>query len=169
VLLLAELAEATGGVAFPTLGQAEILNVLTAEQIRATREKIAAKFPTPSSTLTPLQRFLQWSVSKRGSRTISPFSNLTTAEWVENRIKEGTLEGLRATIQVDPANARLIANFGLALANFAVAKKTDPDEARRARAESDYHTHRAVKLASDNDEVKKLRAEVVKLLQLSSE
>jgi hypothetical protein len=48
-------------------------------------------------------------------------------------------------------------------------KKTDPDDARRARAEADYQTHRAIKLASYNDEVKKLRAEVVKLLQINSD
>jgi hypothetical protein len=70
---------------------------------------------------------------------------------------------------VDPANARLIAHFGLALANLAVAEETDPDEARRARAEADFQTHRADKLAPDNDEVKKLRAEVVKLLNLPFE
>jgi hypothetical protein len=46
---------------------------------------------------------------------------------------------------------------------------TDPDDARRARAEADYQTHRAIKLASDNDEVKKLREEVVKLLQINSD
>ena len=71
---------------------------------------------------------------------------------------------------VDPANARLVAHFGMALANLAVTEtKTDPDEARRVRAEADYQTHRAVKLAPDNDEVKKLRAEVVKLLNLPSD
>ena len=67
---------------------------------------------------------------------------------------------------MDPANARLIAHFGFALANLAVAEQTDPDGARRARAEAGFQTQRALKLASDNDEVKKLRAEVVKLLQL---
>ena len=119
--------------------------------------------------MTPLQRFLKWSVSDRTQRTISPFSKLTVPEWIENRIKEGTLESLRTAIQMDPANARLIAHFGMALANLAVAKKTDPDDARRARAEADYQTHRAVKLASENDEVKKLRTEVVKLLNLPSD
>jgi len=72
-------------------------------------------------------------------------------------------------MQLDPANARLGAHFGWCLANLAVEKKTDPDYARRARAEADYQTHRAVKLASDNDEVKKLRAEVVKLVNLPLE
>jgi hypothetical protein len=77
------------------------------------------------------------------------------------------LDGLRAAVEVDPANARLVAYFGMALANLAVAEKTIPDDARRARAEADYQTHRTVKLASDNDEVKKLRAKIVKLLQIT--
>jgi hypothetical protein len=41
--------------------------------------------------------------------------------------------------------------------------------ARRAQGEADFQTRRAVELDPDNDEVKKLRAEVVKLLQLPSE
>ena len=53
----------------------------------------------------------------------------------------------------------------MALANLAIAETTDPDDARRARAEADYQTDRAVKLALDNDEVKKLRTDVVKLLK----
>jgi hypothetical protein len=81
LLLLADLADATGGVTLQTSGQTEILNRTPTDQIRATREKIAAKFPMPSSTLTPLQRFLRWSVSdrllflgRRGCETLLPFS-----------------------------------------------------------------------------------------------
>jgi dipeptidyl aminopeptidase/acylaminoacyl peptidase len=166
VLILADLAEAISGITPQTSGQAEILTALTPEQIKATRDKIAVKFPGLPSQLTRLERFLKWSVSGARTRTISPFSDLTVPDWVENRIKEGTLAGLRAAIQLDPANARLGAHFGRCLANLAVAEKTDPDDARRARAEADFQTRRALKLASDNDEVKKLRAEVVKLLQL---
>ena len=44
----------------------------------------------------------------------------------------------------------------------------DPDEARRARGEADFLTSRALKLAPDNDEVKKLRDEVIKLLGLKT-
>jgi len=169
LLLLADLAEATGGLALQTSGRAELWNILSPEQIRATREKIAARFAEQSSSLTPLQQFLKWSVADPMRRTISPFSKLTISEWIENRIKEGTLESLRAAIQMDPANARLIAHFGLVIANLAVAEKADPHNARRGRVEADYQTRRAVKLASDNEEVKKLRAEVVKLLNLPSE
>jgi hypothetical protein len=161
VNLLADLAEATSGLSLQAFGQTEILAALTPDQVTATRNEIAVKSPEPPSKLTPLQRFLKWSVSGARTRTISPFSDLTVADWVKNRIQEGTLDDL--------ANARLVAHFGLALANLAVAEKTDPDDARRARAEADYQTHRAVKLASENDELKKLRTEVVKLLNLPSD
>jgi hypothetical protein len=40
--------------------------------------------------------------------------------------------------------------------------------ARRARGEADFLTSRALKLAPDSDEVKKLRDEVVKLLGLKT-
>jgi hypothetical protein len=169
VLLLADLAEAACGSVLQTSGQTEILKLLPPDQVRATREKIAAKFGQQSSGLTPVERLLKWSVSDPRRRTISPFSKVTAPEWIENRIKEGTFESLRAAIQMDPANARLIAHFGVALANLAVTEKTDLDNARRAWAEADYQTHRAVKLAPDNDEVKKLREEVVKLLQINSD
>ena len=167
-LLLAELAEAACESVLQTSGQLEILKLLPPDQGRATREKIAAKFEKQSLGLTPVERLLKWSVADPRRRTISPFSKLTVPEWIENRIKEGTLESLRAAIQMEPANARLIAHFGLALANLAVAEKTDPAEARRARVEAEYQTDRALNLAPDNEEVKKLHAEVAELRNLSS-
>jgi hypothetical protein len=48
-------------------------------------------------------------------------------------------------------------------------KKQIQTMSRRARAEANYQTRRAVKLASDDDEVKKLRVEVAKLLQQTSD
>lgn len=168
ILLLAELAEAAGGVTLETVGQAENLKLLTPEEVRASWEKIVARFSRPPSKLTPLQRFLEWSVSDRRNRTISPFSQVTVSEWLENRIKEGTVEGLRAAMQVDPANARVTAHLGRRLADHALEQGTDPDEARRARGEADFLTSRAAKLAPGNDEVKMLREEVIKLLALKT-
>jgi len=43
--------------------------------------------------------------------------------------------------------------------------QTKPDE---HRAEADYQTDRALNLAPDNEEVKKLHAEVIELRNLSS-
>jgi dipeptidyl aminopeptidase/acylaminoacyl peptidase len=169
VLLLAELAEATGGVALQTVGEAENIKLLAPEQITASRERITAKFSKPPSKLTPLQRFIKWSVSDRRSRTISPFLQLTVSEWLENRIKEGTVEGLRAALQVDPGNARVTAYLGRRLADDALKRDRDPDEARRARGEADFLTSRAQKLAPERDEVKRLRGEVVNLLELMTD
>ena len=112
---------------------------------------------------------MKWSVSDRRSRTISPFLGVTVPEWVENRIKEETVEGLRAALQLDPANARVTAYLGRRLADQALEQGSDPDEARRARGEADFLTSRALKLAPDNDEVKRLRDEVVKLLKLKTD
>jgi len=164
IFLLADLAEATGGLTLETVGQAENLTLLAPEQVRASLEKIAAKFFGPSSKLTPLQRLMLWSVSDRRSRTISPFSQVTVPEWLENRIKEGTVEGLRNAMQIDPANARITAHLGRRLADQALKQGIDPDESRRAEGEADFLTRRALKLAPDSDEVKKLRDEVIRLV-----
>ena len=120
VLLLTELAEATGGMTLETVGEAENFRLLAPEQIRVLREKMAAKFLAPSSKLTPFQRFIKWSVSDRRGRTISPFSQVTVAEWLENRIEEGTVKGLRTAMQVDPANARITAYLGRSLVAYAL-------------------------------------------------
>jgi hypothetical protein len=85
---------------------------------------------------------------------------------LENRIKQGTVEGLRAALQVDPANPHVTAHLGRRLADYSLKQDTDSDEARPARGEANFLTSRALKLAPENDEVKKLREEVVELLQL---
>ena len=72
----------------------------------------------------------------------------TVSEWLENKIKEGTVEGLRAALQVDPVNARVPSHLGQRLADQALKQGGDPDEARRARGEADFLTSRAVKLAT---------------------
>jgi WD40 repeat protein len=168
ILLLAELAEATGGLALETVGQAENFKLLTPEQVRVSREKVAAKLSKQPSKFTPVLRLMLWSVSDHRTRTISPFSQLTVSEWLENRIREGTVAGLRSALQVDPTNARVTAHLGRSLADQALKEGSGPDEARRARGEADFLTSRALKLAPDSEEVKKLRDEVVKLLGLKS-
>jgi hypothetical protein len=165
VLLLAELAEASGGLLVQRSEQPELLHVLTSEEVREKRKKIAARFSGTAAGLTPLQRFLKWSVSEPRGRTISPFFEVTVGQWIKNRISEGVIDGLRVAIQVDPANARLAAHFGRRLADYSLEKGTDPAEARRARAEADFQTRRALKLAPENEEVRKLRTKVAQLLQ----
>ena len=84
-------------------------------------------------------------------------------------MKEATLAGLQGAIQVDPGNARLAANFGWRLADYALKKGSDLAEIRRARGEADFQEQRALKLAPDNVEVQRLCADIVKLLQFNSE
>jgi WD40 repeat protein len=166
ILLLAQLAEASGGLALETVGQAENLKLLAPAQVIASRERIASKLLGSSSKLTPLQRVMKWCVSDRRSRTISPFLQATVSEWLESRIKEGRVQELRVAIQLDPANARVTAYLGRRLADRALEQWGDRDEARRARAEANFLTTYALKLAPNSVEVKNLREEVVKLLKL---
>ena len=91
--------------------------VLTPEQGQSNLGEDRSKYAATSSGLSPLQRLLKWSVSDRRTRTISPLSQETVSEWLENRIKEGTVEGLRSALQVDPANARVTAHLGRRLAD----------------------------------------------------
>jgi hypothetical protein len=122
VLLLAELAEASG-LLVQRSEQPELLHVLTSEEVREKRKKIAARFSGTAAGLTPLQRFLKWSVSEPRGRTISPFFEVTVGQWIKNRISEGVIDGLRVAIQVDPANARLAAHFGRRLATILSKKE----------------------------------------------
>jgi len=168
MLLLADLAEATSGFALQISDQADILRPLSGDQINATRWIIAGRLASPKR-LTPLQRFLKWSVSDPRNRTVSPVSELTVPEWVENMIEEGTVDSLQAAMHVDPSNARLAAHYGRRLTDYAVAKGTDPYKGGSARVKADYQTRRALKLAPDNDDVRKLRVEVAELLQLPVE
>jgi dipeptidyl aminopeptidase/acylaminoacyl peptidase len=146
VQLLAELAEANGDAALETVGQAEILNTLTSDQVKEKRAKILATLGRSSSLLTPLEQFLKWSVSDRRSRTVSPFSNLTVPEWIKNRVKEGTLEGLRWAIQLEPADGQIATTFGKILADQAPKAGADSDEARRFRAQANFQAYRASQL-----------------------
>jgi len=128
-----------------------------------------AKFLLGSpSGVTPLQRVRKWGDSDRRGRTISPFSEVTVSEWLENSIREGTVEGLRAALQLGPTDVRVTAYLGRRLATFSLEPGTDPNEARRSRGEADFLTSRAEKLAPDSDEIKKLRDEVVNSPQLKT-
>jgi hypothetical protein len=167
VLQLAELAQAIGGDALVASGEADVLHALTPSERMGVRKK-AAKFQDSSSPQTPLQKFMQWLVSDVRSRTISPFAKTTVRDWIEDKIKEGKIAGLREALQVDPGNPRVTAHLGRCLARYALDPATDKDEARRASAEARFLTEYAQKLAPQNEEIKQLRGEVAKLLQPKS-
>jgi hypothetical protein len=85
------------------------------------------------------------------------------------RIVDSSSRNAVRALQVDPANARVTAHLGRRLADEALKQGGDPDEARRARGEADFLTSRAQRPAPNNDEVKKLLEEVIKLLQVQEE
>ena len=72
-------------------------------------------------------------------------------------------------MQADPVNARLTAHFGRRLADYSLKNGSDPAEIRRARAEADFQTRRALQLAPESLEVGELRDETVRLLQVNSQ
>jgi hypothetical protein len=76
------------------------------------------------------------------------------------------LEKLKATRYLAVLSASASGKSSLVRAGLTLKQGGDPDEAGRARGEADFLTSRAVKLAPDSNEVKKLRDEVVELLQL---
>jgi WD40 repeat protein len=170
--VLADLAQATAGMAVLTAGQADMLNAIrlaniSAADISATRDKIRG-LSASDSKFTPLQHFLKWCLLDQTSRTISPFSQMTFSEWLENKLQTGTVDELRAAMHADPSNSRLAAYFGRRLADSVLEGRADGIEARRAREEADFQTRRALKLAPGNKEIINLRAEVVQLLGLKS-
>lgn len=167
ILLLAELAEVTGGKAFESAGQAEILTTLPSTQGIAARQEIAKLLADEAGHLTELERFLKWSVTDRQSRTISSFSNLSLAGWIENRMKESPMDDLREAMQVALGNPHLTARLGGCLADLAIDPKTDPDEARLAKGDGDFLTRHALKLDPSNAEIQKFSGEVEKLLSLA--
>src|SRR5262249_8557164 len=101
---------------------------------------------------------LNWIFYRETERRVSQYTT-----------QEGTVEGLQAAMQFDPANDPLNARLGRRLADQAFKQGGDPDEARLARGEADFLTSRALKLAPNNDEIKKPHEEVVKLLQIPEE
>ena len=122
----------------------------------------------PAETKTQVAGIMRWILADPSTRTVSPLAKLTVAEWIENIINNGTLDGLRAAMQVEPSDPRLAAHFGRALADHALKQETGADDARQSRGDADFQTLRALKLAPDNEEVKKLRAEVVRLLEIGA-
>jgi hypothetical protein len=109
VLLLADLAEAACVSALQTSGQAEILKLLPLDQMRDVREKIDAKFETQA--LTPLERFLTWSVSNRRHRTISPFSKLKSTCLILGKIVHDLAAKRSSVYDLSAIDNRLLRSY----------------------------------------------------------
>jgi hypothetical protein len=59
----------------------------------------------------PSARWMTWFLADHLHRTISPFSALTVAEWIVNRLEENTADGMQSVWEIDPNNARCLARL----------------------------------------------------------
>ena len=99
-------------------------------------------------------RWAQWFIADRETRTISPFSKLTVPEYVQGRIQENSLESLREAVLLSPNNGVAFAR----LAQAVVAKK--PKESPNWLKEADFYSRYATKLSPTNAEVLRIRGEL---------
>ncbi len=80
-----------------------------------------------SAALDVWTRWAKWFFAEPAARTISPFSDMTVADFVQHRIEENTLEGLQEAVKIAPANGLALARLGravLCLVNFPLERVT---------------------------------------------
>jgi hypothetical protein len=104
-------------------------------------------------------RWAKWFFADPSTRTISPDASITVPEYVQRRIQENTLASLQEAVHRSPNNA-------LAYARLAkqVRAQNDKDNPRRA-GEADFFSRYAIKLAPQDPEVAKIRAEIAAQIQ----
>jgi hypothetical protein len=99
-------------------------------------------------------RWAKWFLDSPQHRTISAFSSVTMPEYVQRRTQENTLESLQEAVRLSPTN-------GLAFARLARQVLAQNEKANPRRVgEADFLSRRAVKLAPQDAEVAKIRAEI---------
>jgi WD40 repeat protein len=153
---LLELAEAVGGkrVDQPNVSQFD----RDATLIRVKRE--VAEGPATDYYV----RWAQWFFADRATRTLSPNSSITMAEYVRRRIRrENTVESLREALTLSPTNGLAFAR--LAKHVLAPENETNP----RRLGEAEFLSRRAVELAPNDPEAQRVRAESLQLNQNRSE
>lgn len=157
---LADLAEAVSGCALTAAGTLEVLPD-RAKRLAAVREQLA-KQPADDRWA----QVARWFLAEPRARTISPYSQVKVADYVEHRVKvntieENTIEELEEALAASPAEP-------LARALLGVKMLTDsPDPHALARA--DGETLSATKLAPENAAVWQARAKVLTTLKRPTE
>jgi WD40 repeat protein len=128
------------------------------ETLRAELENEANSLPAKDSQ----GRWLRWFLADPRTRTISPLSDETILEYVRRRVEENTPDSLREAVELDPNNALALARLG--------SKLVQNENARQEAWEiyANLYTLRAVQLAPQDIEVKKLRREVLDAIRKNS-
>ena len=99
-------------------------------------------------------RWARWFFAHPIARSISPWSDMPTADYVQRRVDEGTLNSLREAIRIDPTN-------GLAVARLAERIfRQDARENSRKAGEADFLSRRALQFSPNDPEVRRIRSEI---------
>ena len=153
---LADLAEAVSGCVLTGAGTLEILSD-RGKRLAAVRNEVA-KLPADD-------RWTQvalWFLAEPPMRTISPYSPVKVADYVERRVKANTLEKLEEALAASPADPVARALFGVKLLDVA---ERQSESAVRA----DGETLLATQLAPQNAAVWQARAKVLTALKRPAE
>lgn len=101
------------------------------------------------------QRWADWFLADRTTRSISPSSRMSVPEFVRRRIEDNTLESLQESIRLSPANG-----WPFALLAQKVLEQDTKENPRRT-GEADFYSRHAVELLPNDPEVRRIRAEVL--------
>jgi len=101
----------------------------------------------------------RWLLADRSVRPISPFSQITLPEFTGRLIAQNTGPTLERAIDLSLTN-------GLAYARLAVQRLNALPNSAHARAEADFFSRYALKLAPDNEEAREIRQRIIERLRI---
>jgi len=153
---LADLAEAVSGCVLTAAGTLEVIPD-RAKRLAAIRKQVA-KLPADDRWA----QIARWFLAEPRTRTISPYSPVKVADYVERRVKANTLEQLKEALAASPADPIAHALLGVKLVAL-------EESEREALVRADGETLLATQLAPQNVAVWQARAKVLTALKRPAE
>jgi hypothetical protein len=145
--LLADLAEGVIGKHVSAQGALESVPTTRLTEIR---QRIGGLPPS-----TDLTRWLEWFFADRGSRTISPYSQIDMPHYITALTTETNVNSWREALMLCPTNGKAFAK----LARHHLQKSRSPDSSDAVQA--DWASRQAVKFAPLDTSIWEQRVEVV--------
>jgi hypothetical protein len=139
----------TEGIAEKRFNDQGILEAVPMVELQTLKRRV-----TESSASDVWTRWAKWFFADPATRTISPFSDTTVREYVRRRIEEDTFASLQEAVRLSPTNGLAFARLA-----FRVLEQDDKENPRRV-GEADFYSRYAVRLAPNDQEVLKIRAEI---------
>ena len=81
-------------------------------------------------------------------------------EYVQSRIQDNSLESLREAVLLSPTNGVAFAKLAARVLQQGNQENPDPGETLQHLGEADFYSRYAVKLAPNDPEVARIRAEI---------